>query len=159
MSRSSASDMRMPASSPSATTSTSRSSTRKSTSTRGWSRRKRVRMGVTTGVTATVGTVRRTEPDTSPGRAVAVFRASSACSTGGPADSSRRRPASVRDTLRVVRVSNTTPSRVSNWRTDWLSADADTPSSEAAAAKLRLRPTTRKAFRALSGVKAIVKIS
>ncbi len=46
---------------------------------------------------------------------------------------SRRSPASVGATLRVVRVSSRSPSRASSPRTVWLSADCETPS-------LRRRP-------------------
>jgi hypothetical protein len=56
-------------------------------------------------------------------------------------------------------VSSATPSRFSSCRTDWLRADVETPRSLAAAAKLRRRATARNEFRALSGVKATVKVS
>src|SRR5256714_13883755 len=77
----------------------------------------------------------------------------------GPACSKRRLPAAVRATLRVVRESNVTPSFASNWRTAWLSADGEIPSSDAAPAKLRRRATARNSLSALRGVKAIVKVS
>jgi hypothetical protein len=50
-----------------------------------------------------------------------------------------------------------TPRRASSCRTDWLSAEVDTPRCLAAATKLRWRATAMKEFRALSGVKATVK--
>ena len=55
-------------------------------------------------------------------------------------------PASVVDTLRVVRVSSRTPTRASRSRMVWLSADCDTP-SRAARAKLRSRATARNTSR------------
>src|SRR6266571_9401754 len=108
--------------------------------------------------TAAAGTESRTRPVTSPGWTDTVFSDSSACSTAGPACSSSRCPASVSATLREVRVKSDTPSRASSWRTDWLSAEGDTPSSRAAAAKLRRRATSSQAFSELRGVKAIVKV-
>ena len=80
---------------------------------------------------------------TSPARAETFLSDSSACSTAGPACSSSRWPASVGVTFRDVRDSNVTPSRVSSWRTDWLSAEVETPNSRAAAAKLWRRATLR----------------
>lgn len=62
-------------------------------------------------------------------------------------DCSSRSPASVGETLRVVRVSSRMPSRVSSARTVWLSAEGDTPSCAAAQVKLRSRATARKARR------------
>ena len=52
-------------------------------------------------------------------------------------------PASVVDTLRVVRVSSRTPTRASRSRMVWLSADCDTPSRVAARVKLRSRATAK----------------
>ena len=52
---------------------------------------------------------------------------------------SRRSPASVGETLRVVRVSSRSPSRASSPRMVWLSADCETPSLAAALVKLRSR--------------------
>jgi hypothetical protein len=46
----------------------------------------------------------------------------------------------------------------SSCRTDWLSAEVETPRCLAAAAKLRWRATAMNELRALSGVKAIVKV-
>ena len=60
---------------------------------------------------------------------------------------SSRSPASVGDTLRVVRVSSRTPSRASSPRMVWLSADCETPSFAAALVKLRSRATATKARR------------
>ena len=58
-------------------------------------------------------------------------------SNRGPTVASRRSPASVGATLRVVRVSSRSPSRSSSPRMVWLSADCDTPSCAAALVKLR----------------------
>jgi hypothetical protein len=52
----------------------------------------------------------------------------------------------VSDTLRVVRVSKTTRSCSSSWLTAWLTADRDTDSSRAAAAKLPCRATARNVW-------------
>ena len=108
---------------------------------------------------ASVGAESRTLPVTSPGFADTVRSDSSACSTAGPAFSSRRCPASVSATVREVRMSNVTPRRTSSCRTDWLKAEVETPRSLAAPAKLWRRATARKEFRALSEVKAIVQLS
>ena len=54
-----------------------------------------------------------------------------------PHGRSRRSPASVGATLRVVRVSSRSPSRSSSPRMVWLSADCETPSFAAALVKLR----------------------
>ncbi len=127
MSRSMASASRMPASSPSSTMSTKRFSTWISTSTFGWRSANRGSTRARTSSTAMAGTDSRTRPVTSPGRADTVFRDSSAWSTAAPAVSSRRRPASVSATLREVRPRSVTPRRASSCRTDWLSAEVDTP--------------------------------
>ena len=58
-------------------------------------------------------------------------------SSRGPSVRSRRSPASVGATLRVVRVSSRRPSRSSSPRMVWLSADCETPSFAAARVKLR----------------------
>jgi len=61
---------------------------------------------------------------------------SSISSKRGAIDWYRRWPASVGDTLRVVRVSSRTPRRASSARMVWLTADCDTPSCAAARVKL-----------------------
>ena len=137
---------------------TNRFSTWTSTSTFGYRSMNRGSSRARTSATADVGTESRTRPVTSPGRTDTVFRDSSAWSTAAPAFSSRRCPASVSATVRDVRVSSVTPRRASSCRTDWLSAEVDTPRCLAAAAKLRWRATAMNEFRALSGVKAIVKV-
>ena len=55
----------------------------------------------------------------------------------GPMVCSRRSPASVGATLRVVRVSSRTPRRASSSRMVWLREDCDMPSCAAARVKLR----------------------
>jgi len=159
MSRSMASTSRMPASNPPPTMSTSLSSTQTSSSTFGYRSTNRGSTRARISVTALLGTVSLTRPVTSPGRAVTVFSDWSACSTAGPAFSSRCCPASVSAMLRDVRVSSAMPRRSSSCLTDWLSADFDMPRSFAAAAKLRRRATARNELRALRGVKATVKVS
>ncbi|MCY1242380.1 hypothetical protein D9M72_553380 [compost metagenome] len=71
------------------------------------------------------------------------------CSKCGTRVASSRSPASVGETLRVVRVSRRTPSRASSARMVWLSADCETPSWAAALVKLRSRATAAKAIRSL----------
>src|SRR5882672_7411762 len=159
MSRSRNSSRRTPASKPSATMSTRRLSTWTSTSTFGWRAMNRGSTGLMTKGTASAGTVIRICPVSSPSRADAALIASSAWLIAGPACSKRRLPAAVSATLRVVRESNVTPSFASSWRTAWLSADGEIPSSDAALAKLRRRATARNSLSALRGVKAIVKVS
>ncbi len=68
-------------------------------------------------------------------------------SSRGATVRSRRSPASVSPTLRVVRVRSRMPSRVSSWRMVWLSADCETPSFAAALVKLRSRATATRATR------------
>jgi hypothetical protein len=60
-----------------------------------------------------------------------------------------RSPASVGETLRVVRIRSRTPSRASSPRIVWLSADCETPSFAAAFVKLRSLATARKTRRSL----------
>jgi MFS family permease len=62
---------------------------------------------------------------------------------------SRRRPASVGLTLRVVRVSSRMPRRVSRPRIVWLRADCDRPICLAALVKLPSRATATNASRSL----------
>src|SRR6202048_3729951 len=152
------SSRRTPASNPFATMSMRRFSTWTSSEIFGWRAANRGRTGVMTKGTAISGTLRRTLPVTSPGRADAAFSASTAWLTAGPRRSSNPPPASVSAALRVVRKRRTVPSRASSWRTDWLRAEGEIPNSAAAAAKLRRRATARKAFRAFSEVTAILKI-
>jgi hypothetical protein len=54
-------------------------------------------------------------------------------------------PASVSETLRVVRLKSRTPSRRSMPAIEWLSDDGDTPSSPAAPRKLRRAATAASA--------------
>ncbi len=91
------------------------------------------------------GTDNRSRPTVSPGCAATSARAATSCPTDGPAPSTRRLPASVSETLRVVRARSTTRSCSSSCRTAWLTADLETPSSRAALLKLRCRATTRNA--------------
>src|ERR1700737_468205 len=75
----------------------------------------------------------------------------------GRSCSSRRRPASVSDTLRVVRCSSRTPWRSSSWRIEWLSADAVTPSCVDAARKLKRLATTTNEFRSARSLRFIAE--
>ena len=59
-------------------------------------------------------------------------------------------PASVGDTLRVVRESSRTPIRSSSPRIAWLSAEGETPRRFAAFVKLRSSATARNADRTFS---------
>src|SRR3954452_6913209 len=70
-------------------------------------------------------------------------------SSRGPTVCISRSPASVGETLRVVRVSSRTPRRVSSARMVWLSADWEIPSLAAARVKLRSCATARNASRSL----------
>jgi hypothetical protein len=72
--------------------------------------------------------------------------ASISCRRGAMALSSRA-PASVVDTLRVVRVRRRMPSRASRASIAWLNPERDKPSCAAAFVKLRSRATTTNACR------------
>src|SRR6185437_350906 len=65
----------------------------------------------------------------------------------GPTRASNNSPASVSDTLRVVRFIRRTPSRSSMSLSRWLRLDTETPSSVAARRKFRVRATATKASR------------
>ena len=67
----------------------------------------------------------------------------------GASVASRRAPASVVATLRVVRLNSRTPSRLSSADMAWLNAERDTPSCAAARVKLRACATATKASRSL----------
>jgi hypothetical protein len=68
---------------------------------------------------------------------------------------SNRLPASLRATLRVVRVRSRIPSRVSSRRRAWLSADWEMPSRAAARVKFRSAATAAKAWRSLRSSRCI----
>ena len=70
---------------------------------------------------------------------------STSSSKAGFARERNRAPASVRPTLRVVRMKSAAPTRASSARTAWLIADGVTPSSAAALRKLRCWATLRNA--------------
>jgi hypothetical protein len=92
------------------------------------------------------------------GRRRSSFKFSSApaiCSIAGRSRSSKRKPASVTDTLRVVRCSRRTPRRSSSCRIEWLSADGVTLSCDAAARKLRCSATMTNAVRLASSARSI----
>src|SRR5579859_2982095 len=96
---------------------------------------------------ALTGTLRRNEPA---GRSRKPFTTSRAAATSvkaGPSRSSKPLPASVRMTLRVVRLSSLTPSCASSRRTASLSPDALPPPARAPSRNPRARATATKAFR------------
>ncbi|MNL18079.1 hypothetical protein D3C87_1392100 [compost metagenome] len=68
-------------------------------------------------------------------------------------------PASVVDTLRVVRVSRRTPKRASSASIAWLSAERDKPSCAAARVKLRACATATKVWRSFRFSLAISEFS
>lgn len=72
---------------------------------------------------------------------VAASSSASISSNRDAVFSYKRAPASVTETLRVVRVSRRTSMRVSSARTEWLSADGETPNCAAARVKLPSRAT------------------
>ena len=72
---------------------------------------------------------------------------SSISSNAGRSVSISRSPASVGDTLLVVRVSSRSPSFASSRRIEWLSADCEMPSFAAALVKLRSSATARNMAR------------
>src|SRR6478609_5015382 len=69
----------------------------------------------------------------------------SICLSAGETLATNCSPASVSDTLRVVRLNRRTPIRRSRVETAWLSAERDIPSSSAAPRKLRCRATASTA--------------
>lgn len=96
---------------------------------------------------ALVGTLSLSVPT---GRSRNVFTTSSAACTSlsaGVSRASRRSPASVGDTLRVVRCSSRTPNCASSRRTASLSPDALASASRAASRKPFARATATNAFR------------
>ncbi|CAG9181062.1 hypothetical protein LMG23994_04567 [Cupriavidus pinatubonensis] len=76
-------------------------------------------------------------------------RSASISSNFGTRERISHSPASIVDTLRVVRVSSRTPSLASKLRMEWLSADCVTPSLAAARVKLRSFATVINASRSL----------
>ncbi len=92
--------------------------------------------GERTGATGPVGR--------KPGSRAAALAATSSSKAGFARDR-KRSPASVRPTLRVVRMKSAAPTRASSARTAWLIAEGVTPSSAAARRKLRCAATLRNA--------------
>jgi hypothetical protein len=87
--------------------------------------------------------------------ALSAANSASISAKRGPRERSRRSPASVGATLRVVRISSRRPSRASRPRMVWLSAGCDTPSWAAARVKLRSRATARNAAKSCRFAPAI----
>ena len=88
----------------------------------------------------------RRVPTILPLAAAASATAASISRIIGAMRSWRRDPAAVGATLRVVRLSSSTPSRASSWRMIWLRAEGDRPRWSAARAKLARSTTATKAF-------------
>src|SRR5690348_1143329 len=91
------------------------------------------------------GTERRNSPAGRCPRSRATALAATSSSKAGFARDRKRSPASVRPTLRVVRMKSAAPTRASSARTAWLIADGVTPSAAAAWRKLRRWATLRNA--------------
>ena len=134
---------RMPASNPSLARSTSSSLAAISTDTSGYAAQKEASSGRSTTGTTARGTANRSRPDGFAPRSLAALLAAIISWNAGCARSRKRLPASVKPTLRVVRVNSATPTRPSSARTAWLTAEGVTPRSAAAARKL-LRSATRR---------------
>ena len=77
-------------------------------------------------------------------------------SSAGRSCASSRSPASVTETLRVVRFKSRTPSRSSSARMVWLKVEAAMPSWAAALPKLRCSATAAKAVSSANSVPRIV---
>src|ERR1700722_15450759 len=77
-------------------------------------------------------------------------------SSTGCASASRRAPASVSATLRVLRLRRRTPSRSSKERMVWLSVGAEIPSCAAAFLKFRCSATATKALSSANWVPRIL---
>src|SRR4030088_977508 len=91
------------------------------------------------------GTDRRSSPAGRCPRSWATALAATSSSKAGLARDRNRSPASVRPTLRVVRMKSAAPMRASRARTAWLIAEGVTPSSAAVRRKLRCWATLRNA--------------
>jgi hypothetical protein len=96
---------------------------------------------------ALTGTLRRSEPAGLSRKPFTTSMAASTSVNAGPSRSSRRSPASVGATLRVVRLSNLTPSCASRRRTASLRPDALLPLARAPSRKPLARATATKAFK------------
>ena len=138
---------RTPASNPAATVSISASLMMISTLTSGKFLRKRVTIGSSTSCVDCRAALKRSVPAGLPRKLLRSSSASSISRNAGLIRENSRSPASVSATLRVVRLISRRSSRSSMLRSAWLSADADTPSSVAAARKLRCRAIARKVAR------------
>src|SRR6201991_927868 len=101
----------------------------------------------------------RSFPATRPCETLRSSSASSMSRNAGPMRDTRRSPASVSATLRVVRLSNRTPRRSSIPRIVWLSAEGVTPRSLAARLKLSCFATARKVIRSAGLIPRIAEFT
>src|SRR5246127_598743 len=148
---------RTPASNPSTTMSTSRPSVTMSTVMSGYRRRYLNTSGSICRAAPADVLMRRVPAGVSrwlPARAIASLIWPSA----GATPETNCSPASVSDTLRVVRWNRRTPSFPSSAAMAWLNAERDMPSSVAAARKPRWRATASTASSSISPDELIVQI-
>src|SRR6516225_9853274 len=111
---------RIPASNPSFARSTSSSLAAISTDTSGDAAQKDASSGRSTTGTTARGTANRSRPDGFAPRSLAALLAAIISWNAGCARCRKRSPASVKPTLRVVRVNRAIPTRASSARTAWL---------------------------------------
>src|SRR5260221_11129320 len=157
MSRGTSSARRTPASNPSTTISTSRPSVTMSTVTSGYRRRYSNTSGSICRAAPADVLMRSVPAGVSrwlPARAIASLIWPSA----GATPETNCSPASVSETLRVVRWNRRTPSFASSAAMAWLNAERDMPSSVAAARKPRWRATASTASSSTSPDDRIVRI-
>ncbi len=137
---------RKPASKRPATMSIRPTSTEISMVISGYLARKRANIGASVNFATGGGSVRRRCPAGRSRNALTDSIAASNPSSSGRNWRSMRSPASVRATLRVVRLSRRTPSRSSSDRTVWLKVAVESPSRLAALVKLASSATATKAL-------------
>ena len=115
--------------------------------TPGCAARKRVAIGGRTFIATITGTLSLSVPRGLERKPLTTSSPLSISPSAGASRSSRRWPASVGVTLRVVRLRRRTPSAASSRRTASLKAEADPPRAAAAPRKPRARATATKASR------------
>ena len=157
MSRGTRSAGRMPRSKPAAPISTSRPSVTTATCMRGQRRRNSSSSGAIWRPAA-ADALMRTRPDGVSCCALAPAIAARITSSAGPTCSVNCRPASLSDTLRVVRLKSRTPRPVSSRAIRWESAVVEMPRSCAAARNDPRRAMASTASNPFSPVSAIVPI-
>src|SRR6266446_300960 len=149
----------MPASKPAASTSMKLSSVVISMVIPGLAFRKPSTIGGRMSRATAIGTLSLSVPVRLSRKPFTVSTAAATSPNAGTRRSSRRAPASVGVTLRVVRLRRRTPSRVSNRRTASLRVEAEVPRTVAAPRKLRCRATAVKASRSARSGSVIVRYS